>query len=92
MFNVYGPRARTSGTYGAVFGVFLAQKLANKPFTVVGDGKQTRDFTFVEDVVSAFIEMLDDRINNEIFNVGSGQTHSINSLIKLLGKNKIVKN
>ena len=90
LFNVYGPRARTSGTYGAVFGVFLAQKLANKPFTVVGDGKQTRDFTFVDDVVSAFIEMLDDRINNEIFNVGSGQTYSINSLIKLLGKNKIV--
>ena len=90
MFNVYGPRARTSGTYGAVFGVFLAQKLANKPFTVVGDGKQTRDFTFVEDVVSAFIEMLDDKINNEIFNVGSGQTYSINNLIKLLGKNKIV--
>ena len=90
LFNVYGPRARTSGTYGAVFGVFLAQKLANKPFTVVGDGKQTRDFTFVEDVVSAFIEMLDDKINNEIFNVGSGQTYSINSLIKLLGKNKIV--
>ncbi len=90
LFNVYGPRARTSGTYGAVFGVFLAQKLANKPFTVVGDGKQTRDFTFVEDVVSAFIEMLDDKINNEIFNVGSGKTYSINSLIKLLGKNKIV--
>ena len=90
LFNVYGPRARTSGTYGAVFGVFLAQKLANKPFTVVGDGKQTRDFTFVDDVVSAFIEMLDDRIKNEIFNVGSGQTYSINSLIKLLGKNKIV--
>ena len=62
LFNVYGPRARTSGTYGAVFGVFLAQKLANKPFTVVGDGKQTRDFTFVDDVVSAFIEMLDDKI------------------------------
>ena len=90
LFNVYGPRARTSGTYGAVFGVFLAQKLANKPFTVVGDGEQTRDFTFVDDVVSAFIEMLDDRIKNEIFNVGSGQTYSINSLIKLLGKNKIV--
>ena len=45
----------------------------------------------MEDVVSAFIEMLDDKINNEIFNVGSGQTYSINSLIKLLGKNKIVK-
>ena len=54
-FNVYGPRSRTSGTYGAVFGVFLAQKLAGKPFTVVGDGSQTRDFTFVSDVVDAII-------------------------------------
>ena len=44
LFIVYGPRSRTSGTYGAVFGVFLAQKLAGKPFTVVGDGKQSRDF------------------------------------------------
>ena len=47
MFNVYGPRARTSGTYGAVFGVFLAQMLADEPVTIVGDGNQTRDFTFV---------------------------------------------
>lgn len=54
LFNVYGLRARTSGTYGAVFGVFLAQKLAGKPFTVVGDGTQTRDFTFVTDVCRAF--------------------------------------
>ena len=56
-FNVYGPRARTSGTYGAVFGVFLAQKIANKPFTVVGNGKQTRDFTFVSDVVEAIVQV-----------------------------------
>jgi UDP-glucose 4-epimerase len=55
LFNVYGPRSRTSGTYGAVFGVFLAQKLAGQPFTVVGDGSQTRDFTFVTDVVDAFL-------------------------------------
>jgi len=54
-FNVYGPRARTSGTYGAVFGVFLAQLLAKKPLTIVGDGEQTRDFTFVSDVVDALI-------------------------------------
>ena len=54
-FNVYGPRSRTSGTYGAVFGVFLAQKLAGKPYTIVGDGTQTRDFTFVSDVVGAII-------------------------------------
>ena len=90
LFNVYGPRARTSGTYGAVFGVFLAQKLAKKPFTIVGDGEQTRDFTFVDDVVNAFIEMLDTNIKNEIFNVGSGKTYSVNTLINLLGSNKIV--
>jgi UDP-glucose 4-epimerase len=52
-FNVYGPRSRTSGTYGAVFGVFLGQKLAGKPFTVVGEGKQTRDFTYVTDIAQA---------------------------------------
>lgn len=91
LFNVYGPRARTSGTYGAVFGVFLAQKLAKKPFTIVGDGEQTRDFTFVDDVVNAFIEMMDTNIKNEIFNVGSGKTYSVNTLINLLGSNKIVK-
>ncbi|MBD22683.1 MAG: NAD-dependent dehydratase [Alphaproteobacteria bacterium] len=90
LFNVYGPRARTFGTYGAVFGVFMAQKLAKKPFTVVGDGKQTRDFTYVDDVVNAFIEMTDNKIKNEIFNVGSGQTYSVNNLVKLLGNNKVV--
>ena len=55
-FNVYGPRARTSGTYGAVFGVFLAQLLAGEPLTIVGDGEQTRDFTFVRDVVDALLD------------------------------------
>src|SRR4029077_2254532 len=54
IFNAYGPRSRTSGAYGAVFGVFLRQKLAKKPFTVVGDGAQTRDFIFVTDVSRAF--------------------------------------
>src|SRR3989338_330663 len=84
LFNVYGPRSRTSGTYGAVFGVFLAQKLANKPFTVVGDGTQTRDFTFVSDIVSAFIAAAESTVTGEIFNVGSGNTYSVNSLVKLL--------
>ena len=85
LFNVYGPRARTSGTYGAVFGVFLAQKLAGKPFSVVGDGTQTRDFTYVTDVVDAFLRAAESEIEGEIFNVGSGNTYSINSLVNLLG-------
>ena len=55
MFNVYGPRSRTSGTYDAVFGVFLAQKLAGEPFTVVGDGSQRRDFLYVTDLARAFL-------------------------------------
>jgi UDP-glucose 4-epimerase len=84
-FNVYGPRSRTSGTYGAVFGVFLAQKLAGKPFTVVGDGTQTRDFTFVTDVVEALVRAAESEIHGEIFNVGSGDTYTINRLVKILG-------
>jgi len=84
-FNVYGPRSRTSGTYGAVFGVFLAQKLAGKPFTVVGDGSQTRDFTFVKDVVRAFLAAAESEISGEIFNVGSGSTYSVNRIVELLG-------
>jgi len=85
LFNVYGPRARTSGTYGAVFGVFLAQKLNGQPFTVVGDGAQTRDFTFVTDVVRAFVSAAESDLCQEIFNVGSGGTYSVNQLVELLG-------
>lgn len=84
-FNVYGPRSRTSGTYGAVFGVFLAQKLAGKPFTVVGDGTQTRDFTFVTDVVEAIIAAAKSNVEGEIINIGSDHTYSVNRLVELLG-------
>ena len=85
LFNVYGPRSRTSGTYGAVFGVFLAQKLSHKPFTVVGNGEQTRDFTFVTDVADAFILAAESDVSGEFMNVGSGNTYSVNRLVELLG-------
>ena len=88
-FNVYGPRSRTSGTYGAVFGVFLAQKLAGRPFTVVGDGNQTRDFTYVSDVVDALLAAAKSKISGKFYNVGSGKTISINKLVDLLGGDKI---
>ncbi len=88
-FNVYGTRSRTSGTYGAVFGVFLAQKLANQPLTVVGDGEQTRDFTYVTDVVSALITAARSHRVAEIYNVGSGKTISVNRLVELLGGDKV---
>jgi UDP-glucose 4-epimerase len=84
LFNVYGPRSRTSGTYGAVFGVFLAQKLSKKPFTVVGDGTQTRDFTHVEDVTSALVIASESTLEGEIINIGSDNTYSVNRVVELL--------
>ena len=84
-FNVYGTRSRTSGTYGAVFGVFLAQKIAGVPLTVVGDGMQSRDFTYVTDVVSAMVAGAESAMTNKIYNVGSGKTVTVNQLTQLIG-------
>lgn len=89
LFNVYGPRNRTSGTYGAVLGVFLAQKLAGMPFTVVGDGRQRRDFIYVSDVVEAFVRVTSSNVKNEIFNVGSGNPQTVNRLVSLLEGEKV---
>jgi UDP-glucose 4-epimerase len=85
LFNVYGPKSRTSGTYGAMFGVFLAQKLAKKPFTMVGSGNQSRDFTYVSDVIDAFLKAAKSNLNNKIFNVGSNKTVKVKEIIKYLG-------
>ena len=85
LFNVYGPRSRTSGAYGAVFGVFLAQKIHRRPLTVVGDGRQSRDFTFVSDVVEAFLAAARSDVSGEVFNVGTGQPVSVNRLVELIG-------
>jgi UDP-glucose 4-epimerase len=85
IFNAFGPRARTTGAYGAVFGVFLAQKLAGKPFTVVGDGTQKRDFVFVTDVARAFLAAAESERTEEIYNLGTGRPHSVNDVIRLLG-------
>src|SRR3990167_7735668 len=85
LFNVFGPRSRTSGTYGAVFGVFLAQKLAGKPFTVVGNGKQSRDFTFVTDIADAYVKAAESNESGEVMNVGTGKPQTINRLVELLG-------
>src|SRR3990167_8265641 len=85
LFNVFGTRSRTTGAYGAVFGVFLAQKLNGRPFTVVGDGTQTRDFTYVTDVAEAFLCAAESGIAGEAMNVGSGNHYSVNRLVELLG-------
>lgn len=85
LFNVFGPRSRTTGTYGAVFGTFLAQKINGKPFTMVGDGRQSRDFVFVTDVCNAFVKAAESDISGEVFNVGAGKPQTILRLAELLG-------
>jgi UDP-glucose 4-epimerase len=85
IFNAYGPRSRTSGAYGAVFGVFLAQKLKAQPFTVVGDGTQRRDFIYATDLAKAFMAAAETDISGEIFNAGAGNPQTINRLVELLG-------
>lgn len=85
IFNAYGTRVRTTGAYGAVFGVFLRQKLAGKPFTVVGDGSQTRDFIYASDLAKAFLAAARTGASGEIYNAGAGNPQSINRLVELLG-------
>lgn len=89
LFNVYGPRSRTTGAYGAVFGVFLAQKLAGEPLTVVGDGTQSRDFTFVTDVARAFLASAESDATGAVFNVGSGGHYSVNRIVELIGGERV---
>jgi len=89
IFNAYGTRVRTTGAYGAVFGVFFRQKLAGKPFTVVGDGTQRRDFLYVTDVAEAFRLAAETSLEGEVWNLGAGNPQSVNRLIELLGGEKI---
>jgi UDP-glucose 4-epimerase len=89
IFNAYGTRSRTSGAYGAVFGVFLRQKLAGKPFTVVGDGTQKRDFLYVTDVAKAFLAAAQTKRAGRLWNLGAGDPQSVNRLVELLGGEKI---
>ncbi len=85
IFNAFGTRSRTTGAYGAVFGVFLKQKLAGKPFTVVGDGTQRRDFLYVTDVAAAFLAAAETERVGQAYNVGAGKPQSVNRLVELLG-------
>ena len=89
LFNVYGPRSRTNGTYGAMFGVFLKQKIANYPMTVIGDGKQKRDFTYIDDVVRALAKTINYNFKVNIMNVGTGRPVTINKIVSMLNSKKI---
>ncbi len=87
-FNVYGPRFNNSGQYSAVIGNFLSQRRNKKPLTIVGDGKQTRDFIHVDDLTSAFLKVIKSKYVNKIYNLGSGKKTSINTIAKIFGGKK----
>ena len=84
-FNVFGTRARTNNTYGAVFKVFLTQKLHNQPLTIVGDGRQTRDFTYVTDIARANLLAAESEVQGEIINIATGKPQPVNYLAQLIG-------
>lgn len=86
-FNVYGPGQDPNGPYALVIGRFLKQRAEGKPLTVTGDGKQTRDFTHVRDVVRAnWLAATSDQVGRgEVINIGAGNSISINQLAKIIG-------
>lgn len=91
IFNAYGPRYKTTGAYGSVIGVFLKQMLSNKPLTVVGSGRQKRDYCHVKDVTRAFYNAAISSKKGQIWNLGYGKPETINKLIKHLNYKKRVK-
>lgn len=92
-FNVYGERSPTTGQYAPVIGIFLRQKNANEPLTIVGDGSQRRDFVHVHDVVNANIlaalTNIPDEYYGQVYNIGSGENISILEIAKIISDNYV---
>jgi UDP-glucose 4-epimerase len=81
MYSVYGPGQALDNPYQGVLGIFLGNLLRGEPITIFGDGEQTRDFVYVDDIVDGWIRVLDNPASDDgIFNLGSGQSLSINQL------------
>lgn len=84
LFNVYSPYAKPNNSYGAVFKVFLKQFIERKPFTIIGDGMQMRDFIHVKDVCRAFIKAAELDVQNEVINIGASNPCGIYHLSKMI--------
>ena len=88
-FNVYGPREPIKGQYAPVVGLFKRQSAEGKSMTIVGDGEQRRDFTYIDDIVEANMKAIAmDPFNikgNKIYNVGTGKNHSIKEVAEMIG-------
>lgn len=93
-FNAFGPRQPMEGTYSLVIGVFMNQKKEGKKMTVFGDGTQTRDFTWIEDIVRANILAMTSKNNLEgqTINIGSGKETSVNQIADLIGGERVYIN
>ncbi|MEM2899825.1 MAG: SDR family oxidoreductase [Thermoplasmata archaeon] len=84
-FNVYGPRQDPTSQYAAVIPKFISFAFLNKPLTIFGDGTQTRDFSYVKDVVKAnILAALSDKADGEVINIASGRAITLNELAKLI--------
>jgi len=92
-FNVYGERQPLRGQYAPVIGIFLRQRAAGEPLTIVGDGNQRRDFTYVGDVVNAnimsAISNIDSDAFGEVYNIGTGTNYSINQIARMISNNTV---
>lgn len=92
-FNVYGERQPVRGQYAPVIGIFLRQKAAEEPLTIVGDGNQSRDYIYVGDVVNANILAavtdIDEKYYGSVFNVGSGKNYSVNEIAHMISSNVV---
>jgi UDP-glucose 4-epimerase len=89
-FNVYGPREPLKGPYAPVVGLFLRQHKAGQSLTIVPDGTQRRDFTHVDDVVTANMLAMekDQEHYGQVFNVGTGTNHSVLELANMISANQ----
>ena len=92
-FNVFGERAPRKGQYAPVTGIFLRQKAAGEPLTIVGDGEQRRDYIYVKDVananIMAAISNPDDEAYGQVYNVGSGNNYSVNEIASFISDDTI---
>ena len=92
MFNVYGSRSynegRPNSAYSPVIGIFHNQQVKDAPLTITGSGQQSRDFVHVHDVARAFLMAAESDVVGEVFNIGCGESYTINSIADLMSHNK----
>ena len=85
-YNVYGPHQVEDGTWATVIGIFEKQYREGKPLTIVGDGEQRRDFTYIDDIVDGLVKCSKQPFRAEIFELGRGKNYSMNEIANMFGE------